>query len=253
MSIQIRRHRFNPAPSIATLLFGIVLVAMSFMGVMSLYKSHAARKLAGELRGEGASGMMEEELQGAVIQLDLASAREPGRRKYNLDQVMILFRLYYEQKTAGRDRDASRSLKKASAAIANSLKRAPGDANLWYLAAELRAMQGKMDGKARRFLGMSYISGAHEGWIALRRLQFSLRYWLLLDDELHRFAKQEMRTLWSSPAYRRSFVRQFSRKTARVQRLIVSQISRYSEDDKQKFLKLAKGSGWRINMLSAHN
>lgn len=250
MSLQIRKHSFNPLPWFMTLVFGVLLIALVSPGLMSLYYARPATVLVDGLKSSTDDKSFSE-LMTAVQQFKLASGYEPGRRQHHNEQATLFLNLYYKLKTAKREREATSILEQARLTLNRSLKLAPGDANLWYLLAEIRALQNKMDSKTQRFLGMSYLTGPREGWIALRRLQFSLRYWLLLDKEIRRHVTREIRTLWMDSRYQRTFIRQFSKNTVRVQRVISTQIKSYGDEEVQKFLKLAKRAGWNSGVLKS--
>jgi hypothetical protein len=250
MSLQIRKHSFNPMPWFMALVFGVFLIALVLPGLISLYHARSAMVLVGDLTNS-TNEYTQSELATAAQQLELASGYEPGRRQYYKEQATLFLNLYSKLKTAKREREASSILEQARLTLKRSLKLAPGDANLWYLLAEIRALQNKMDPKTQRFLGMSYLTGPREGWIALRRLQFSLRYWLLLDKEIRRHVTREIRTLWMDSRYQRTFIRQFSKNTVRVQKIISTQIKSYGDDEVQKFLKLAKRAGWNSGVLKS--
>ncbi len=243
MVLQVRQHQFNPASWLVTLVVGLLLVALAAPGLMSLSTARSASALVGGLPAQEDARVFPE-LQAAVQKLEAAMALEPGRRQYAVEQTTLLLHLYYQLKSTRRRSEAGSFLKRASLAITRSLKRAPGDANLWYLLAEIRTLQGQMDGKTRRILGMSYLTGPREGWVSIRRLQFSLRYWLLLDSEVRRLVKREIGTLWSDPNYRRVLMRRFASQTIRVQRLIFSHINTYGEEEGRQFQKLARRAGW---------
>ncbi len=245
MALQIRQHSFNPAPWLVTMTIGVLLVALATPGLISLYTARPATALVSELTTPDADHTSQE-LQTAVQELEAAFEYEPGRRQHTNEQTTLLLNLYYKLKSSGREVEAIGFLEQASLVITRSLKFAPSDANLWYLLAETRALQGKMDRKTRRILNMSYLSGPREGWIALRRLQFSLRYWLLLGKDLRRHVKKEIRTLWSTPSYQRTFIRKFSSSSVRARRVIFAQIKTYGDEDIQKFQKLAKQARWKL-------
>ncbi len=244
MSLLVKKHSFHPLNSVIMLLFGLLLMILSAPGLLSLLHTRSASKLVKQL-ASSQQGIPTKRLLVASEQYEAASQTEPGRRQFYEDRASVLLALYYRYRSAGRKGDARLVLQKVARTLETSLRFAPANANLWYLIAETRALQGKMDGTAKRFLAMSYITGPREGWIALRRLQFSLRYWLLLDEELRRYVRREIRTLWSDTSYTSTFLRLFSKRSKRAQTVIASEIDQLGSAERLRFDKASKRAGWK--------
>lgn len=249
MSLQFKTHSFNPVSWFGTVVLGVLLVALSARGLFSLFYALPASSFVENLNKPATIDHTLDEFDMSAQTLELAKQFEPERRQHHTDEATLLLRLYYKLKSIGRETEADGKLEKARQTIVDTLKRSPGDANLWYLLAEIRALQNKMDHITQRFLNMSYLTGPREGWIALRRLSFSLRYWLLLDRGLRHHVEKEITTLWSDRAYQRIMMQQLSHNTVRAQNIIFTQIKSLGDEDVQKFQTLAKRIGWHASVF----
>lgn len=245
MALKIRKHYYNPLPALLALALGVLLVGVSIPGVVSAFFALTPLRLADRLDDDSKFAPPADDLAAASKRLLQATRLAPAHRLLRNKQSTLMLRRYYALQQQGETREAGQLLDAVRISLTDSLRLAPGDANQWYLLAELAALQHRLDTRTFGYLTMSYLTGPREGWIGLRRTTFALRYWLLLDAGLRDRARREIRTLWLDRSFRHILAHSFARETARAQKIIHAEVSGIGEAEAEALVKLARQSGWK--------
>ena len=191
--------------------------------------------LAISRRGEEISGT---KIAMAAEKLENASSFANGNRTIFNALATADLAIYESFKSEGKGDEAYAALSRAQANLRKALKRAPGEANLWYLLAEARARSRGVDKKTVEYLRLSYLIGPREGWVAHRRLKFSLLLWPLLPKDTRAMVYREIRSLWSKHVYRRELARIYLQASESGQKAMLAGIEKMGENEKVRFLKL---------------
>lgn len=112
------------------------------------------------------------------------------------DVAIIRLRLV-EESTAPSTADIDDFEKALTAAVAGN----PNSSLLWLMEYRLEGLRNGDSDRALKFLGMSYLSGPNEGWIAVRREPIALHDFARLPPELAQLVVAEFSRLVQSGFY----------------------------------------------------
>ncbi len=244
-----RRHHFDPRPWGLPLLFALGLLALAIPSVLASFfafsPAHLARKVS---ENQMEQQVAQEDLLAAITRLQTARWFAPHDRQIKNAEITLALRRYgllYAQK---RFAEANHVLRETARLLESALADGPGDANLWYLLAELRSRLMGMGEKTLAALALSYLTGPRAGWIAERRLGFSLKFWLFLDPDLRRYVRREIRTLWREGLYQRVLAKHFATTTLRGRKVIAEELASLDPEAPAQLAKMARAHGWRGNI-----
>lgn len=82
--------------------------------------------------------------------------------------------------------EADREIANAEESVKAALAVSPGDAFLWLMLYSVETTRNGFDPDNIRYLGQSYYSGLHEGWISLRRNGLALAVFSALGDNVQK-------------------------------------------------------------------
>jgi hypothetical protein len=246
MKLHVRTHKSAPLSWSVALVFGVLLLASSTPGIISHYFVYTASQLTDWealseqpqdkrlARFEKASGLFRQAVGYGI-----------GDRKVYRAQIDLYTRYEALLRQVSQVEKADQYRVEIERLLSSSLRRAPGDSNFWFLRAKMRALKSKFDSRSNSYLNMSYLTGPREGWVAIRRLAFSLRYWLLLRPEAQHQVRREIRTLWRETSLRRWLIDVFVKSNNRASGIIYSEVSGIDEQEAVKLIKTARKRGWR--------
>ncbi len=181
-----------------------------------------------------------DEIKNAAANLSKALFFTPRNRTLLNNHATSELALYELFESKAMSDKALAALARAQDSLKKALKAAPGDANLWYLLAEIRTRLSGADAKTIDFLRLSYLTGTREGWIARRRLGLSLHLLPHLPEEIKKMLRREIQALWSIRAYRRDLVRDYLRASLAGREIILAGVSRNGKGEKARLKFLAK-------------
>lgn len=178
------------------LLVGLLSLCWSLTALPSFNRSTTARDLkdrivAGEHFKPGV-------LRSMLTRLDAVPAPLIKQPEIASTAALVNLRIAEEAARGGGSDEVDRQVETADHQLIQALSTNPSEAFLWLLLYSVETARSGFDPKVVQFLEASYLTGPHEGWIAVRRNRIALAIFPMLRERTQRSVTSEFSELVDS-------------------------------------------------------